>query len=174
MEQKQRNEIAKYAYLNVKAYSELLEKCSMDVDEMVFEKLPIIDKAFFSQIKLSILSKEYVGLYLKDQLIWSRTSGTSGVFTNIFWDEVSEKKSLFYLWVYRRKYYNIFPNDKMCCFFSWEYDSLDIIQDEKQLRIPKKYLYNGKMEEIYQKIQEFNPKWMILQPSAPMSRFSTN
>ncbi|MCH5265137.1 MAG: AMP-binding protein [Lachnospiraceae bacterium] len=86
----------------------------------------------------------------------------------IYWSKIHNRKSLIPLWELRRKYYGIKPDDRRCYFFTTK-----IINNQEQteertergLGFSKFDMSENRIQEIYRKIIEFKPKWMILQPS---------
>lgn len=89
-----------------------------------------------------------------------RTSGSTGKYTKFYWDPGEERNSLFELWYYRKKYYDITPKDKMVYFFPIvkEDSGQDVIKTESILGVSKAYLYNNKLIQAYCLIKEFQPK----------------
>lgn len=156
-------EMAKYAYRTVPIYMDILEKQNIDIEKISFDKLPIIDKSFYKDASISGLSIKYIKKYMQNLLIRKKTSGSSGNYLDVYWDNAEMKKSLLSLWYYRKKYYNISSADKLC-FFTTE-SLYDIYCNEHIMAISKKTIYDEMLEEVYDKILEFNPSWMILQPS---------
>lgn len=112
----------------------------------------------------SLLSSKYMGKYLSNQLKWTRTSGSSGLLYEIYWDKVDDKKSMLELWLLRWKYYKVSPKQKMCYFFPADIGNDDYVESDTKLAISRKCLYDGNLSEIYKKIKQYKPEWMILQP----------
>lgn len=157
--------VVEYAYLRVPLYMELAEKYHLNFRD--FKSLPIVSKDYYIKAGAPYLSCDYVWRLLQGQLLQGRTSGSTGKYTNFYWDPGEERNSLFELWYYRKKYYDITPKDKMVYFFPiiQEDSGQDIIETESILGLSKAYLYNHGLIRAYHLIQEFQPKWMILQPS---------
>lgn len=106
------NKLIRHAYETVPFYKELLE----EEECLEIEKLPIVDKQQMIESGRSMLSTRYMGQYLTKQLKWTRTSGSSGMIHEIFWNKVDERKSMMGLWFLRWKYYKVSPAQKLCFF----------------------------------------------------------
>lgn len=154
-----------YAYKKVPVYARLAEKEQLNVEELDFDKLPIVDKSLFLSSGASGLSSEFIGKYMKNELIWTRTSGSTGKVSEVYWDKIDMRKSLFSLWCYRKKYYNILPSDNLCYFMMADAGDKKIYQTENIMAFSRQCLYDGSLLEVYMKILAFKPVWMILQPS---------
>lgn len=159
-------QVAKEAYTLVPFYMELEEAEKSDITNMQFEDIPIITKEMIGQAQeRSLLSSRYIMADLTGKLVKTRTSGTTGKFSEICWDRADNNRSLTALWIYRKKYYGVKPDDKMCFF------TLDLpkgkryLEEKNKLIISRETLCASVIEEAYQKILDFDPVWMILQPS---------
>lgn len=137
-----------------------------------FFELPLLTKEYVQRHYDEIISKEYNDFFKRDQLSLYYTSGSTGKCLKVFWDKNQYNKSLFYLWYYRKKYYEIYPNDKLITFYSTTYfnNNLcninnDYIEFENAISFSKRNLSQNRIVEIYYKILEFSPKWIIIQPS---------
>lgn len=159
--------MAKHAYTSVPLYVNFAEKNKLNIEELEFEQLPVLDKSNYIECGMSVLSSNYIGKYIQNKLVWGRTSGSTGKFGEVYWDKIEMRKSLFSLWCYRKKYYNILSSDKLCYFFTADTGEMDTYESESKniMAFSRKCLYDGTLKEIYRKIVEFNPVWMILQPS---------
>ena len=154
------NKIIRHAYETVPFYKELLE----EEECLEIEKLPIVDKKQMIESGRSMLSTRYMGQYLTKQLKWTRTSGSSGMIHEIFWNKVDEKKSMMGLWFLRWKYYKISPAQKLCFFFLADINDEECMETDRVLAISRKSLFDGTFIEAYQHIKQYKPEWMILQP----------
>lgn len=160
-----KKEMAAYAYDKVPIYARIAEREKIDVTVMDFEQIPIVDKSYYISSGVSTLSAEYMGKYIKNELIWSRTSGSTGKTGEVFWDNIEMRKSLFSLWCYRKKYYGIQASDKLCYFMMGEAEDKVLYQTEHTMAFSRRCLFDGTLEDVYRSILEFEPIWMILQPS---------
>ena len=156
--------MAKYAYQNVPLYYNYAEKLGKNIEQAVFEEIPVVDKSFFIEKGMSLLSTRYISKYLQGKLIYSRTSGSTGKCTEVFWEEQEEIKSMLSLWLYRKKYYGILPSDKLCYFYPADNGSLECFEEKNRLALSKMLIIEEKFDAIIEKIEEFQPIWLILQP----------
>lgn len=156
-------DVVEYAYLRVPLYMELAEKYHLDCRN--FNSLPIVGKDYYIKADAPYLSCDYVPSLLQGQLLQGRTSGSTGKYTDFYWDPGEERSSLLELWYYRKKYYDITPKDKMVYFFPIvkEDSGQEVIETESVLGLSKAFLYNHRLMQAYRLIQEYQPKWMILQ-----------
>lgn len=165
MRMDKKREMAGYAYRTVPMYCRLAEQLGLDVENLFFEELPVVNKDFLIEKGASAISSEYMGAYMSGSLLYTRTSGSTGKCSEVYWNLVQERKSLFSLWVYRKKYYGITPIDKLCYFYPADNGSEQVIMEERRLAISKHLIVQERVQEILNYINEFQPVWMILQPS---------
>ncbi len=169
MDQKKKAEqMAAYAYQNVPIYVKLAQEKGIEAEGLSLEQYPVVGKAQFIDSGMSALSAPYIGKYMAGELHWKRTSGSTGKFMEVYWDREDIKKSLFSLWMYRRNYYHILPTHRMCYFFPVDTQAPEQIEEEYSLGLSKEFLFNRRLEEAYQAILNYDPVWMILQPSIAM------
>lgn len=158
-------EMAVHAYKTVPFYFNLAGKQRIDIEKINFTDIPIVDKSYMKNTGMSVLSSNFMGQYFKGELISNRTSGSTGKFTEVYWDRVDVKRSLLSLWLYRKAYYGIEPSDRMCYFYPFETDLPKVYEKENYKAFSKEYLFNGRLEEAYELILEYKPRWLLLQPS---------
>ena len=156
--------IVRHAYETVPFYQRLMDGDAVP-EPVEIDKLPIVDKGCMAGFGDSMLSSGYIGKYIGKQLSWTRTSGSSGILHEVYWDDEDERKSLKSLWLLRKKYYGISPRQKLCYFFPSDMETDKYMETECVLAVSRSALYDGSMEEAYQKIRQYRPDWMILQPS---------
>lgn len=158
-------DVVEYAYLRVPLYMELAEKHHLDFGN--YRSLPIVSKDYYIKADAPYLSCDYVRRMLQGQLLQGRTSGSTGKYTDFYWDPGEERRSLLELWYYRKKYYGITPKDRMVYFFPivQEDSGQEVTETETILGLSKAFLYNHRLMQAYRLIKGFCPKWMILQPS---------
>ncbi|MCH5267837.1 MAG: hypothetical protein J1E62_05770 [Lachnospiraceae bacterium] len=157
--------IIRYANRNVPFYMDLYSDYQDVIDEEHFSGLPVIDKEKYVTGGTSGLSVEYMGEYIRNELIWTRTSGTSGMCSEVYWHPKEMNRSLLPLWLLRKKYYDITAKNRMCYFYrSGEADEL-FLERGNSLLIARSSLYSSRLDEAYEKILSYDPEWMILQPS---------
>ena len=132
--------------------------------------LPVVSKSEILHAGISAISKLYYRELYNDKLMTDFTSGTTGECLEIYTTKAEEVAKLLSLWKYRKQFYGIGTDDKLCYFYTyhdnvpnsnWDYN-------EKSLGVSKEYLIQKNLDEIYFKIYRFNPKWLLLQPSIAM------
>lgn len=158
-----KDKIAEYAYEHVPFYKDLVDK-----KIKIWQDYPIVDKGMLRQNIDSVFSPEYMMDLLSDRLEHVMTSGSTGECLDILWKKDQNIKSLLSLWNKRKKYYGILPKDKRCYFFTTKIlggEDLQVEETKYGLGFNKMDLSKSKVLEIYNKMVEFNPKWMIVQPS---------
>lgn len=158
------NRIINHTYETVPFYHNLID-CNKLTDTVEITDLPIVDKKQMIESGESMLSSRYIGKYISNQLKWTRTSGSSGILYEICWDENDEKRSLKNLWLLRWRYYKISPKHKVCYFFPSDIEAEKYVERRNSFAVSRSVLYDGSLEEAYQKIKNYKPEWMILQPS---------
>jgi len=129
------------------------------------DEIPILEKSWLLENESSILTPEGTVLLYQNKLINAKTSGSTRNYMDIYWREEDYKKSMLGLWWYRYKYYKIMPQDKLCFFFTTNiHGEKEELRKEKELGFSKSNLTLARLKEIYEKMQEFKPKWLLLQP----------
>ncbi len=162
-------QMARHAYRTVPIYYNLAEKIGLDYEKASFEELPIVDKSHYIQSGMSILSSKFIKDYINGRLIWLRTSGSTGKSTEIYWKKTEYDKSLLTLWLLRKRYYGITPLDRLCYFYAADLPGMEKVVTEKHyMAISRECLFDGCLTEVYGQLLEYNPKWMILQPSVAL------
>ncbi len=156
----------KKIYIKVSTYNQLLEKKICLLDEIKkYEQLPIISKKEIIGKQSMNIMPEFYTLYLSDKLKKARTSGSSGQYLEIYWDNIGYLRSMIELWLLRAKFYEIYPHNRLCFFFTESEYNKFFIQNKNEFGICKVLLSNKSLVEVYEKILEWDPEWMILQPS---------
>lgn len=158
-------EMGKHAYKTVPLYFNLAEKQQIDIEKISFSELPVVDKSSYVNTGISMISSKYISDYLNQKLRYTRTSGSTGKFSEVYWNQEDYNRSLASLWIWRKKYYQIHPGDRLAYFFPANQGEQGYTVTGNILALSRKYLSDGNLEEAYDKILEFQPQWMILQPS---------
>ena len=160
-------EFIKNAYSSVAMYHNLAEELHIDIQNIEsMEELPVITKDM-AIINDSMLAANSIPLLYRNELRHSRTSGSTGKYMDIYWKKVDYNKSMLPLWILRKKYYDINPNDRLCFF----YTDIDLENEQEiyrkgnKLGFLKSNLDISGIKQIYEEMLEFQPKWMLLQPS---------
>lgn len=161
-------ELKKYI---IKAYNDVPMYYNMNIKAEAIEEwddIPIIEKNTVVESEESSLAVSAISLLISGKLISSRTSGSTGTYMDIYWKEDDYKRSMLPLWYYRRKYYGIKPDDKLCFFYTIHNvgKSEDLYFYEKNsLGFLKANLSMEYLADIYIKMKEYKPVWLLLQPS---------
>ena len=79
----------RHAYGTVPFYQHLMDGVVV-AESMEIDDLPIVDKECMVKSGDSMLSSRYIGKYIGKQLSWTRTSGSSGILHEIYWDDEEE------------------------------------------------------------------------------------
>ena len=159
--------MARNVYKTVPVYRNLAIGQGIDVDNIYkFEDFPVVSKNHMLDDENGCISPEYTVKYLQRKLLGTRTSGSTGKYLEILWDESDCKKSLLELWIKRVKYYNVYPHNRLMYFFTGKDKSELFVEKEHELGICKSLLTDKGIGEVYGKILEWNPEWMLLQPSS--------
>ncbi|MCM1235507.1 MAG: hypothetical protein NC489_35860 [Ruminococcus flavefaciens] len=158
-------DMGKHAYSTVPLYYNLAEKRQLNIEDISFAELPIVDKGFYVDSGMSMISSQYISNYMNQELHYTRTSGSTGKFSEVYWKQEDYNHSLVSLWIWRKKYYQITPGDRMAYFFPADQGETGSVVLEHALALSRSYLSNGELENAYEKILEYEPVWMILQPN---------
>lgn len=162
-------DIVMNAYTEVPFYVNAINGEGQSIVQSGFGNIPFTDKNTIIQSGDSVIARSYLPLFLAGKLKYDRTSGSSGKYMEIYWDKKDYMKSMTPLWLLRKKYYGISPSDKMCYFFTIFENRIEEEKDEylngNVLAFSKINLSTPRIIEIYKKMCEFKPKWLILQPS---------
>ena len=127
--------------------------------------MDIITKQYMIDNTGRCISPEYAVRYLRNELVKVYTSGSTGQYLEVLWDETDYHKSMTELWIKRYKYYGIKPGDRLLFFHTFNESDEEYIHRKNQLGISKSLLIPERFNEVYVKITEWNPKWIIIQPS---------
>lgn len=158
-------DMGKHAYETVPLYYNLSEKLHINIREVPFDALPVVDKSYYVGSGMSMISSKHISEYMGGRLQYTRTSGSTGKFSEVYWNKRDYARSLVSLWVLRRKYYHILPTDKLAYFFPADTGEEGYTVRNHAMAISRKYLSDGRLAEAYDKILAYDPVWMILQPS---------
>lgn len=165
----------KKAYTDVSIYARKAEKHRISVTKMDIQKdwqfIPIIEKSEIIKAGDGMLMPEGIPLWLSGRLAEVYTSGSSGHCMKVYWKSSDSKKSLLSLWKYRKKEYEISPEEPYCYFFSTRnYGTTDVEVEEikNQMGFSKNNLTKDRLLEVYNKMREYKPSWLLLQPVMAM------
>ncbi|MBQ3546524.1 MAG: phenylacetate--CoA ligase family protein [Lachnospiraceae bacterium] len=168
--------IAQYAYEKSLFYRENIEYTeSKESENVEFEKLPIVSKDDIVESGFPISPIEYMMKGNKDAIKVS-TSGSTGKILTIDWNKKDFLMSMTPLWNLRRKYYGINTWDRMCYFYTIRFlGSKEMMEteDRNTLGFSKTSLNDERLKEIYMKMTDYKPKWLLLQPSTAKMLINT-
>lgn len=157
-------EFVKKSYIEIPMYA---KKYKINQD-MKFEDFPFVEKNYVISQESGAIAPDAIVLYYRDELIKCRTSGSTGKYMEIYWKKSDYIKSMLPLWKLRKEYYGISTDDKMCYFYtiaSVGDNEVDIKYDKNSRGYSKSNLSMDKLREIYMDMKEYEPVWMLLQPS---------
>ncbi len=166
-----KRKMIEYAFYKVPFYNQLYNDkydawAKHDYD---MKLLPPVSKDMLIGDEEKLLSSDYYAKKNQENLISCRTSGSTGTCLMIQWDKSEYTKSLLPLWLERKKAAGILPWDRYCYFFTTsnyiEKEDIYVEQDRHGMGFSKSGLSEGSMCEIYEKMLEYNPVWLLLQPS---------
>ena len=134
------------------------------------EDYPVLERNQLIEEETAVLMPWAEMLRMQGKLICGRTSGSSGKYMEIFWTREDYHRSMLPLWFYRYKYYGIRPDDRVCYFYTIRsLDGMeDMVQRKAELGISKSNLTMQRISRILDKMEEFQPEWLMLQPSVAM------
>ncbi len=162
-------QMAEYAYNNVSYYRERIKKTGRTIEELLEERdwahIPLLEKEDVADHNNSMIADEYLGLYARDKLIRSHTSGSSGVQLDVYWADQSYYLSLLPLWMERWQQARIHPRDRVCYFNTCLEDDQAYVYRKNALIVSKRELTYNKLSGISNEIKNFEPKWLLLHPT---------
>ncbi len=164
----QLNKIINHAYKSSLLYQQRMPNVSIDDEMFDITELPIIQKKDMFD-RTPVETMEYLmGRIPEEDVIHMSTSGSTGICLPILWHKNDFTRSMTSLWMLRKKYYNISPHDKLCYFYTIREggdSDLALVYRNETLGFSKCALDEDRIYDIYQKMLEFGPKWLLLQPS---------
>ncbi len=165
-------QILREAINHVPYYQKLAEKINFgDVQEETFFEFPPLKKQDVLDNPDLMISDEYKNQKIK-QLRVERTSGSTGLFMNVFWNPEEFYQSNLNVWRLRKKWYNISPFSKCLSFSTLEYagsrvykpEEIDFDYSQRSMYVSKQILNDLPIETI-DSILSFDPEWIRIQPS---------
>ncbi|MBD5135394.1 MAG: phenylacetate--CoA ligase [Lachnospiraceae bacterium] len=158
--------ITEHAYTTVPLYIRR-DKSFEELEE--WEDIPVLEKTEILNNPDSFYSGMFFGGESKE-IIQRHTSGTTGKYLELYWNKNDYRKSLIPVWIFRKKYYNIRPSDKMCYFYTTSNmgcrDNTEYEEEYRNVKgFSKNNLNHQRMLEIYAEIIKYNPVWLFIQPS---------
>lgn len=155
--------ITNYAINHIQFYGTLYSPHT-EIDSEIFKYLPTLTKTDVREagdrMLNNITKNKHIQIF--------RTSGTTGIPLNIYWNRNEYIKSNFYSWHLRKKWYGIMPSDSFCTFHS-SVESDSHIQMESIISLHNgrvislgRYLYNDDiMQQYVDALNDFKPVWIL-------------
>lgn len=159
--------LLKYAYEYTEFYKKKYGKANLDGD---WESIPIVSKGEVAHGGISFVSSKFFSHLGGADLITDYTSGSTGECLEVYTTEAEQRKSLLSLWLYRKKYYGIDTSSSLCYFYTLRGDKDGIFYEFRKngLGFSKEKLTEEYLKEIYRGMYDFEPEWLLLQPSTAM------
>lgn len=127
--------------------------------------VPIMRKQDFLAAQDGCMNPEYYMKYMRNELKTVRTSGSTGQYLQIMWDQSDYHCSMTELWLRRVKYHHIYPHSQLAYFFTDQDHTGAYLSRKNELGIPKTRFMPEYIDNAYEHIMDWNPEWMLLQPS---------
>ena len=136
------------------------------------DQFPILYKDFILNSKEDFISDFYNEKYRSGRLLMKKTSGSTGKCLEVYWSINDDAIANFEIWKYRKQWYNVSIKDRYVSFHTTLYianrfveKNDDIIERGVNLSLSKKLLNNKNIHSYIERIKEFEPTWMLIQPS---------
>lgn len=133
---------------------------------------PVLTRKELQKNRYNMFSEGYKTKYFNQQLKRQSSSGSTGIPVNVYWDYREWYASNLSLWRVRSKMYGIKPSDKVVTFTMASIDIHNISENVNYLQSDTNIMtFNTSLitndksySEIIKIINEFNPKWIYVQP----------
>lgn len=166
-----------YAYNNVSYYKETFDRYKIKPQDInsfdELERLPVLTKEQIQSSPDSFLSKEYSYFPKNKELSIRRTSGSTGKYMKIYWDNKDDIRSMLNLWMIRNKDYGVEPKSKFCSLYTTMYNFNKLVENNtshifyggRNLALSKIGINEHSIKNYYSEVFKFNPEWFFIQPS---------
>lgn len=166
----QMQNIVRHAYSKSPLYVRKRKKLNLDIEDILsdWNKVPIIKKDDMLYSSTSAIPYNYFARMETDDIQHEITSGSTGKCLDVYWKKTDLRNSLLPLWLYRKKYYGISAKDRFCYFYTIQNltsQDPEYVRERNSIGFSKQNLNMDRLKEIYSKMYEFQPVWMMLQPS---------
>lgn len=164
-------EIVDFSYANNDFYKGLAKEKELDLKKIrelkKWKEIPIVDKRMLQKNNRLFYDARVLAATYSENTVNKRTSGSTGVYLDVFWNRYDYTRSLLPLWLKRKKYHGINTWDKYCYFYTVRQTGIDVDEEyiNNGLGFSKSNLDLKHLEEIYYKILQYEPVWLLLQPS---------
>ncbi len=159
--------LLKYAYDSTAFYKEKYAGVDLDGD---WGEIPMVSKGEIAHGGLSVISSKYYSRLGGPGMISDYTSGSTGECLEVHAAEAEQRKSLLSLWLCRKKHYGIDARSRLCYFYTFRDDGENSFYEYRKngLGFSKEWLREEHLEEICDRMYDFEPRWLLLQPGVAM------
>lgn len=159
--------LLKYACDCTAFYKEKYAEIDLDGD---WGEIPMVSKGEIAHGGISVISSKYYSRIGGPGMVADYTSGSTGECLEVHTTEGEQRKSLLSLWLYRKKYYGIDTRSRLCYFYTFRDSRGDGFYEYRKngLGFSKDRLREKYMEEICNRMYDFEPQWLLLQPGVAM------
>lgn len=168
-------EMMRFAYTQSPFYKSLLEKRKLSMEDLMedWTKVPVVDRRQMACADEDVIPFSSDTFPERNQRFYEMSFGSNGVFMGITWSLKDMISSMSPLWEYRSKFYGIKPQDRSCYFYLYpdfcdEGTARDPQCSRKDLGFSMLGLNRDRVEKIYKVMCEYEPKWILMQPSIAM------
>ena len=167
---RKRQEMLEYAYMCSPFYQHLMEEHNLEIDRLRkdWDGIPITNKALIAQSGENIIPFSYYTEKNRGQLLTKVTAGSTGKCLKIYWNKEDAHREEEIVWKYREQWYGIQKGSCYCYFYTFEENETmeaECYNAEGGIGLPKHGLCRAGVEQIYQKLHRYQPKWLLLAPS---------
>ena len=160
-------EILIIAEKNTEYYKEIFHNCGFSTSgncENDFRNIPILTRSQLINNREIILHRDFKNLNRKN-LIFQRTSGSTGQFVEILWKPQDYWRSTKCLWKKRKEWYGVSALDKKCTFFTTNHSNEKVRIVKNSMEFSSYFLADTDLEKYYEQMNAFKPQWLMLSPS---------
>lgn len=169
------SKLINFVYENNDYHRQRIIECGINPNTMnlveYFHRLP-----FMQKVDLLDNANLITRGYSRDKLIKERTSGSTGLMLDVYWDQFDRVVSLASIWKIRNRY-NIYPESQACYFHTASYrrfhDETDTValapvkynKRKNILSFNKIFLDEKSLKWYYDLLIIHGPKWILAYPS---------
>lgn len=166
-------EMFRYAYTQSPYYQSLLDEKNLSIDALMkdWTKVPVVDKKDLVDAGKDIFSLPMCNSPEAEQMIPRTSLGSTGLCMKVLWNRKDMACSMTFLWDCRRILYRIFPEDRNCYFYSYPevYEGNPVPDNGgPALGFSMLNLNSRRIEEIYNAMWDYQPKWVLMPPSVAL------
>lgn len=159
--------LLKYAYDSTAFYKEKYAGINLDGD---WGEIPVVTKGEIAHGGLSVISSKYYSRLGGPGMVSDYTSGSTGECLEVHTTEAEQRKALLSLWLFRKKHYGMDARSRLCYFYTFRDSGGDGFYEYRKngLGFSKEWLREEHLEEICDRMYDFEPRWLLLQPGVAM------